>query len=160
MIANPLDAGIRQTLAARAMLTGRDPTACATLSRQNGRTPWPRRKQAQSRPSPRQPRGARSDRGAYGGQPAQRQLRRRGSDPRGYPAAVKIQLLELQQAILNGSRRVIPEPNRKAPAGAELLELVAQAIIPALEISGDKLRQGRNLPAPAAADRGWRALRL
>ena len=65
-----------------------------------------------------------------------------GAIPEDTPPALKGQLLELQQAILNGNEEVIPEQIEKLLPSRNFLELVAQAVIPALEISGDSFAKG------------------
>ncbi len=143
VIANPLDAGIRQTLAAGAMLSGRDPHGLRYIQQTKREEALAAEEAAQSLARPKASANPKAIveameatlAGGSGKTGA-------GAIPEDTPPALKGQLLELQQAILNGNEEVIPEQIEKLLPSRNFLELVAQAVIPALEISGDSFAKG------------------
>lgn len=142
VIANPLDAGIRQTLAAGALLSGRDPHGLRYIQRTKQEDTLAAEEAAQSLTQPKaevppQQVVASMEESLPGGGGA-------GADgiPADTPPALKVQLLELQQSILSGNEEVIPEELEKLLDSRSFLELVAQAIIPALELAGDSFAKG------------------
>lgn len=142
VIANPLDAGIRQTLAAGAMLTGRDPHGLRYIEQTKREDALAAEEAAQSLTQPKTAAAPEAIVEHMEGSLPSGSSAGAGAIPEDTPPAVKVQLLELQQAILNGNEEVIPEQIEKLLPERSFLELVAQAIIPALEISGDSFARG------------------
>lgn len=132
VIANPLDAGIRSTLAAGAFLAGRDPHGLRYIA-------LAQKEDAQEAAAPPilppvtakavQPMAAQQGESVLA-----------GPVPTSHNVSRHIQ--QLQQAILIGNQTVIPELINHLLDSKSFFELVQEAIIPALETSGDTFAKG------------------
>jgi 5-methyltetrahydrofolate--homocysteine methyltransferase len=134
VIANPLDAGIRQTIAAGNLLAGRDSHGLRYIE------------QAQKEDQ------FNDQNVATVAKPASQSLG--GSN---YYHSNKTPINQLQQAIIAGNQAVIPQYITKLLDAKSFYELVQEAIIPALEISGDTFAKGETfLPQLLLAAEGAR----
>ncbi len=163
VIANPLDAGIRQTLAAGAFLTGRDPHGNRYIEQTKkedvlaaSAAPAP----AAAPSSPANPAISSGPSGSAGGaeatasaaasnsaapasdsgpQPNQKAEEETGS---GTKSPFSQHMLDLQQAIIINDQQRIRELIKPLTAEKNFIELVDQSIIPALEQAGDTYARG------------------
>lgn len=132
VIANPLDAGIRQTLAAGAFLAGRDPHGLRYIA-------LAQKEDAQEAASP----SILPPSTAKAAQPMASQHTEAipaGSVHNSQNVSRHIQ--QLQQGILVGNLALIPELINYLLDSKSFFELVQEAIIPALETSGDTFAKG------------------
>lgn len=128
VIANPLDAGIRHTLAAGNLLTGRDPNGLLYIAMAQREDELAQPELAPAIVGPAKPYPQKTVPAGFGSSKVS--------------PAVNRHIQQLQQFIISGNQAAIPNELNHLLDTMSFYELVQEAIIPALETAGDTFAKG------------------